>query len=65
VLHGLKDISRIVRHIEALQEFEVWLLPHENVKMVRHVIDRYQLLTLSRYDAGYVFLKLIVMLWPD
>lgn len=33
--------------------------------MVRHVIDRYQLLAFPGYDSGRVFLKLIVLLWPD
>jgi len=33
--------------------------------MIRHVIDCYQLLTLSGDYAGHVFLKRIVMLWPD
>ena len=33
--------------------------------MVRHVINRYHILALPGYDAGHVFLKLIVMLWPD
>jgi hypothetical protein len=40
-------------------------LPDQNVKMIGHVIDCYPFLALARDDAGYVFLKLIVMLWPD
>src|SRR5262249_30477029 len=35
------------------------------MKMIRHVIDCYQLLTLSGDDAGHVFLKFIVMLSLD
>ena len=33
--------------------------------MIRHVIDRYQLLTVSGDDTGHELLELIGMLWPD
>jgi hypothetical protein len=34
VLHGLKNISLIVRHIEALQEFEVFFLETDAAMML-------------------------------
>jgi hypothetical protein len=43
--------------------FGLW--PTRMLKMVRNVINRYHILALPGYDAGHVFLKLIVMLWPD
>jgi hypothetical protein len=43
----------------------IWFLADQDMKMIRHVIDCYQLLALRRADAGYVFFKLIVMLLPD
>jgi hypothetical protein len=43
--------------------FGLW--PNEDVEMVWHVINRNKLVALPGYDTGHVFLKLIVMLWPD